>query len=111
MMTVSLGAANINAIKISYIYLGYGNILPVIGPNPTCRNWQIFLKFQSCSYTNICEPVTSFTIKDDEEDPSLIWTILPHPWTYIGTIHMIFAVCIGIYCFTRFWIWPATPRY
>ena len=54
------------------------------------------------------EPVHSFTIKDDDEDPSLIWTILMHPGTYVGTIGMIFTVCIGVYCFKRLWIRPAT---
>ena len=51
---------------------------------------------------NASEPVHSFTTKNDDEDPSLIWTILTHPVTYIGTIGMIFAVCIGVYCFKRF---------
>ena len=55
---------------------------------------------------NTSEPVHTFTIKDDYEDPSLIWTILMHPETYIGIIGMIFAVCIGVYCFKRFWIRP-----
>ena len=59
---------------------------------------------------NASEPIHSFTIKDNEEDPSLIWTILMHPRTYIGTIGMIFAVCIGVYCFKRLWIRPYTPR-
>ena len=40
------------------------------------------------------EPVHSFTIKDNDKDPSLIWTILTHPATYIGTIGMILA---GLY--------------
>ena len=57
-----------------------------------------------------CEPVHLFTIKDDDEDPSLIWTILMHHGTYIGTNGMIFAVCIGVYCFNPFacTIWPDT---
>ena len=59
---------------------------------------------------NTSEPVHSFTIKDDDEDPSLMWKILMHPGTYIETIGMIFIVCIGVYCFKRFWIRPATLR-
>ena len=59
---------------------------------------------------NTSEPVPSFTIKDDDKDPSLIWTILMHPWTYIGTIGLIFTVCIGVYCFKRFWLRPATLK-
>ena len=57
------------------------------------------------------EPSHLFTIKDDNEDPSLIQAILTHPGTYIGTIDIIFAVCIGVYCFKRFWIRPANPRF
>ena len=59
---------------------------------------------------NTSEPTHLFTIKDDDKDPSLIWTILTHHGTYIGTIGMISAVCVGVYCFKRFWIRPATPR-
>ena len=59
---------------------------------------------------NASEPIHSFIITDDDEDSSLIWTILKHPGTYIGTINMIFVLCIGVYCF-RFWIRPATPRH
>ena len=60
---------------------------------------------------NTNEPVHPFTIKDDGKDPSLICTILMHPGTYIGTIGMIFAVCIGVYCFKRFWFRPSTPKH
>ena len=61
---------------------------------------------------NTTEPVHSFTLnKDDDEGPSLIWTILTHPGTYIGTIGMIFTVCISVYCFKRFCFMPATPRH
>ena len=59
---------------------------------------------------NAIEPIHSFTIKDGDEDSSLIWTILRHPGTYIGTISNIFVLCIGVYCF-RFWIRPATHRH
>ena len=53
--------------------------------------------------TNTSEPVHSFTVnKDDDEELSLMWTILTHPGIYIGTIGMIFAVCIGVYCFKTF---------
>ena len=47
---------------------------------------------------------------DDDEDPSLMWTILIHPGTYIGTIGMIFAVCIGVYYFKRFWFRPSISK-
>ena len=59
---------------------------------------------------NTSEPIHSFTIKDDDEDPSLIWTIIMHPGTYIGTMSMIFVSCIGVYHLKRVWIRPATPR-
>ena len=60
---------------------------------------------------NASEPIHSFTIKDDDKDSSLIWTILKHPVTYKGTVGMIFAVCIGVYCFKTLWIRSGTPRH
>ena len=48
---------------------------------------------------NVSEPIYLFTIRDDDEESSLMWTILKHPGTYIGTIGMIFAVCIDVYYF------------
>ena len=53
---------------------------------------------------NTSKPTHLFTMMDEYEDPSLIWTILMHPRTYKGTIGMIFAVCICNYCFNRFQI-------
>ena len=93
---------------------GYGK--SVIGPHSTCKDWLLYLKFQSHSLTNVWSTlVTQFTHlhsnKDDDKDPSLLWTILTHPGTYIGTIGMIFVLCIGAYCFKRFWFKPATPRH
>ena len=61
---------------------------------------------------NTSETVHSFTFnKNDDKDPPLIWTILTHPGTYIGTIGMLFAVCIGVYGFKRLWFRPANPRH
>ena len=54
------------------------------------------------------EPIHSLTIKDNE-NPTIIWTILKHTGTYIGSISMIFVLCIGIYCL-KFCIRPASPR-
>ena len=45
---------------------------------------------------NTSEPIHSFTIKDGDDDPPLILTILKHPGTYIGTIGVIFAECICV---------------
>ena len=89
MMNVSLDTTNITTI----------NIL-----TPDFRIWQHF----NCNWTtsnlqkltnvpeapvkqfyqhviNTSELVHSFTIKNDGKDPSLIWRILMHPGTYIGT--------------------------
>ena len=112
-MNVSLDTANTNAMNISILDF---------------RIWQHFSKnwtplhLQKLTYVplvpvtqlyivmiNTSEPIYSFTIKDDDKDSSLIWTILKHPQTYIGTISMIFAVGIGVYCFKRFWISPTIP--
>ena len=92
MLNVSLDTANINTINIS---------------NLVFRIWQHFsnnwTKPQLQKLTNVpvaqlsrdmintSEPTHLFTIKDDNEDQSLIWAILTHPGTYIGTIGMISA--------------------
>ena len=60
---------------------------------------------------NTSKPTHLFTTKDDDECPSFIWTILMHPETYIGNSGKIYAVCIGVFCFKRSWIRPATPRH
>ena len=57
------------------------------------------------------EPVHSFTIKDDDDDPSLIWKILRHPGIYTGIIGTMFTICIGVYCFKIFCFRPSTPKH
>ena len=92
-MNVSADNANINAINIS---------------NPDFRIWQHLSR--NCTQAhlqkltnvpkvpvtqlyrdmiNASEPVYSHTIKDDDEDSSLIWTILKLTGIYIGTIGMV----------------------
>ena len=111
-MNVSLDTANINAINIS---------------TPDFRIWQHFSRNWTPPHLqklanipevpvtqlyrgmiNNSEPIHLFTIKDNE-DPSLIWMIIKHPGTYMGTISMIFVLCIGVYCL-KLWIRPATHR-
>ena len=115
-MNVSLDkcTANINAINISTLDF---------------RMWQHFSRHWTQPHlqklTNVLEvpvtwfyrdmikasePIHSCTIRNDNEDSSLTWTILKHPGTFIGTISMSFVLCIGVYCF-RFWIRPAAPRH
>ena len=91
MMNVSLDTTNINA-KLANV--------------PEVPVTQLYKHMGNTS-----EPVHSFTIKDDDEEPSVIRTMLMHPGTYIGTVSMIFAVCIAVYCFKRFWFRPATPKH
>ena len=59
---------------------------------------------------NASEPVHSFTIKDDDEDSSPHMDNLKASQDTHRTIGMIFALCIGFYCFKKFWIRPVTPR-
>ena len=93
-MNVSLDTANVNAINVS---------------TPDFRIWQHFnsnwtmhnlLKLTNAPEVpvvqlykhmiNTSKPVHSFTFnKDDDEDPSLISTILTHLWKYMGTTGMI----------------------
>ena len=116
MMNISLETANINAINISTPDF---RIWSHFNSNWTTPHLQKLTNVpevpvaQFCKHMiNTSEPVYSFAFnKDDDRDLSLIWKILTHPGTYIGTIGMIFTVCIGVYCFKRFWVRPATPRH
>ena len=111
MMNVSLDTANINAINISTLDF---------------RIWQHFSSNWSPSHlqklANVPEvPVTQlykdmintnelthlFTIKDEDKDPSLIWTILLQP----GDNWYGYCCMYRFYCFERFWIRPATSRH
>ena len=108
---VSLYTANINAINIST--LGFG-IWQHFSSNWTPPHQQKLANVPEVPVTQLyrnmiyaSEPIHTFTINDDDEDTSLIWTILMHPGTCIGTISMIFVLCLGVYCF-KLWIRPAT---
>ena len=58
------------------------------------------------------EPILPFKINSNtEEGPYLAWKLLTHTGTYIGTIGMILAICISVYCFRGFWLRPATLRH
>ena len=102
-MNVSCNAAIINVINISTLDF---RIWQYFSRNWTQPHLQKLTNVPELSVTqlyrymiNTSETIHSFTIKDDDEDSSLLWIILKHPGTYIGTIGMIFAVCIGVYCF------------
>ena len=106
MMNVSLDTANINAGNISTLDF---KIWQHFNSNWTQTHLQIIANVLEVPATklyrdmiNISEPIYSFTVKDDDEDPSLMWSILMHPGTNIGTIGMISVVCIGVYCLKRF---------
>ena len=114
-MNVSLDTANINAINISTLDF---RIWQHVGSNWTPSHLQELTYVPEVPVTqlyrymiNASELIHLFYIKDDGEESSLVWTILKHPGTYLGKIGMIFAVCIGVYCFHRFWIRLATPRH
>ena len=115
MMNASLDTTNINTNNISILDF---RMWQHFSSNWTPPHLQKLANVPDISVTQLyrhmidtSEPIHSFTIKDDDEDPSLIWTIVMHHGTYIGTIDMILSVCIGVYCFKRFWIRPATPRH
>ena len=85
MLNVSLDTANIDAINISTLYL---RILQHFSSKWTPPHLQKLANVPEVPVTqfygdmiNISEPTSLFTIKDDDEDPSLIWTILTHPGT------------------------------
>ena len=111
-MSVSIDTANIKAINISTLDSRIWHF---------SRKWiqahlQKLTNFPEVPVTQLyrdlisgSEQIHSFTTKDDD-DSSLIWTILQQPGTCIGTISMICLFCIGVYCF-RFWIRHAAPRH
>ena len=114
MMNVSLDTTNIVAINIS---MPYFKIWQHFNSNWTTPYLQKLANVPEVPVTqhykhmiNTSELVHSFTIKDNDKDPCLIWTILMQPGTYIGTIGMIFTLCIGVYYFW-FWFWPSTPKH
>ena len=115
MMNVSLDTTNINAINISTLDFRIWQHFSSGWTSPHLQKLENVPKVPVRQLykhmIDASEPVHSFTIKDDDKDPSLIWTILTHPGTYIGTVGMIFPVCIGVYCFKRFWIRAATPMH
>ena len=92
-MNVSLDTANINAISISTLDF---RIWQHFSRNWTSSHLQQLANIPEVLLTqlfkgmiNNSEPTHSFAIEDDE-DPSLICTILKHPGTCIGTISLIF---------------------
>ena len=105
MMSVSLDTANIDVINISTLdfriwqHFSSNWIPPFLQKLANVPEVTVAQLYRDMINTG--EWTHLFTIKDDDEDPSLIWTILFHPGTYIGTIGMIFAVCIGVYCLKR----------
>ena len=114
MKNVSLDTANIIAVKMSTLDF---RIWQHFNINWTSSHLQKFVNVPEAAVAQLCkhmigtsEPVHPFTIKDDDKDPSLIWTILLHSGTYMGTIGMIFAVCIGVYCFNKILDWSCHPR-
>ena len=115
MMNVSLDTTNINAIKISTLdFRKWQNFssnwtpphLQKLGNVPDVPVTHLYRHM--IHMINTSESIHSFIIKDDDEDPSLIWIILTHPGTHMVTTGMIFAGCIGVCCFKRFWIRPTT---
>ena len=93
----------------------YDNILTATWLQPTCRNVHMCPKFLLLNSTNTWSArinlfyhlsSTSIRIKNP-----LTWKLLTHPKTYIGTIGMILAIGIGVYCFKRYLFRPATLRH
>ena len=99
-MNVSLDIANINAFNISTLDFMKWQHFSI---NWTPPHLQKLANVPEVPVTqlyrdmiNTSEPTHLFTIKDEDEDPTLIWTVLTCPGTYTGTTGMIFAVCIGV---------------
>ena len=86
-MNVSLDTDKINAIDISTLDFRIRQHLNSKWTSPHLQKLAYVSEVrvtQSYKHTmNISEPLHSFIIKNDDEDPSLIWGILMHPEKYI----------------------------
>ena len=116
MMQMSLERANLNAINISSPHF---HIWQHFNSNWTATHMQKLTDMPEVPIAQLykhmfgqSEPVLPFELKSNrDEEPSLTWKLLTHPGTYVGTISLVLAICIGIFCFKRFWFRPATPRH
>ena len=111
MINISLDTTNINGINISTLDF---RIWQHFNSNWTSTHLHKLANVPEVPVVQLykhmidtSKSVHSFTIKDNDEDIQGH----THPGTYIGTIGMIFAACIGVYCFKRFWVRPATSRH
>ena len=93
MMNVSLNTANINAINILTLDFRIWQHFSSTWTQPHLQKLanvpEVPVTRLYRAMINSSEPIHPFTIKDDDKDPSLMWIILTHPVTYIGTIGMI----------------------
>ena len=116
-MHIPFDIANLNTINIStpdyHIWQHFDS-------NGTIAHMQQLVDMPEVPITQLykhmigqSEPILPFVINRDTEGPSLIWTFLTYPGTYIGTIGMILGVCVGVgvYYFKRSWFRPATLRH
>ena len=94
-MNVSLDTANINAINISTLEFRIWQHFSRNWTPPHLKKLTNIPEVPAAQLyrdkINSNEPIWPFTNKDDE-DPSLIWTILKDPGTYIGTISLFFCI-------------------
>ena len=92
-MNVSLDTDNNNAIDISTLNLRIWHYLRKNWIKAHRQKWanvpEVSVIQLYRDMINTTEPIHSFPIKNDDEDSPLIWTILNHPGTYIGTISTI----------------------
>ena len=112
-MHVSLDKANLNIISTPDFY-----IWQHFDSNWATAHMQKLADIHEVSIPHLykhmigqSEPILLFEIERDMKGPSLTWKLLTHPGTYIGTISIIFIVCIGVYCLKRFWCRSATLRH
>ena len=107
MMYVSLDTANINTINISILdfriqqHFSSNWTPPHLQKLPNVSEMPVTQLYRDM--INTSEPIHSFTIKDDDEDPSFICS-LNTSWDIHRDQCISFAVCIGV------WIRPVTSR-
>ena len=83
MMNVSLDTANIHAINISTIdfriWQHFSSNWTPLHLQKLANGHEVPVAQLYRDIINTSEPTHSFSIKDDDKDPSPIWTILMHP--------------------------------
>ena len=95
MINVHLGTADINVINISTLDFRTWQHFNSYWTPPNLQKLANVLEVLATQLyrgmTNTSVHTHLFTVKDDDKDMFIIWTVLKHPVTYIHNIGIIFV--------------------